>query len=130
MSDVTGQRNDRAYVRFVAISAGASGALIGTAAGSASVLMHSTWPLALLVVYLTLRLVAGARSLPHLVRLRRWWSMPAAALVAAALASLVSSVMALFLLAASGVGFIAWTIAYALLDVRVDPRGDHGAGWL
>lgn len=130
MSDVTAQPDDRAYVRFVSISAGASGALIGIAAGSASVLLHSGWPLAFLLVYLALRLVAGARSLPHLIRLRRWWSMPATALVAAVIASFVSSPIAPFLLAASGVGFIAWTIAYALLDVRIDPRGDHGGGWL
>lgn len=118
------------YGRFVAVSSGASGLVLGAAAGSFGVLVESPWPLVFLVAYLAFRLVVVARSLPHLMRLRRWWSMPLAALASATLASFVPPPIAPFVLGASVAGFIAWIVAYAIFDVRFDPRGEHGAGWL
>lgn len=122
--------NANTYARFVAISSGGSGLVLGAAAGSVAVLAQSLWPLLLLVGYLVFRLAVAARTLPHLVRLRRWWSMPLVALAAAMVASFAPSAAAPFVLGAAVAGFIAWTIVYAILDVRFDPRGEHGAGWL
>ena len=122
--------NDTTYVRFVATSSAASGVVFGAAAGSLAVLVQSSLPLVFLGAYLAVRLFAVARSLPRLVRLWRWWSMPLAAVVSATLASFVSQAAAPVVLGASVAGFIVWIVAYAIFDVRFDPRGEHGAGWL
>lgn len=122
--------NSNTYARFVAISSGASGLVFGAAAGSVAVLAKSPWPLVLLVGYLAFRIVAVIRTAPHLVRLGRWWSMPLAALTSAILASFTPLPAAPYVLGASVAGFVAWIIAYGILDTRFDPRGEHGAGWL
>jgi hypothetical protein len=56
------------------------------------------------------------------MRLGRWWSMPLLALASATLASFVPLPAAPLVLGASVASFIAWIIAYAIFDVRFDPR--------
>jgi len=119
-----------AYVRFVAISAGVSGLVVGAAAGSFSVLADSLWPIGFLIALFSFRAVVTARMHPQLARLRRWWAMPLLALASGSLFALTPREAAPIVLGAAIAGFILWIVGYAILDTRFDPRGEHGAGWL
>jgi hypothetical protein len=118
------------YRRFVTISAGTSGLVLGAAAGSFAVLAQSPWPLGFLVALLAFRAVAARRVYPHLARLRRWWAMPMVALASGVLFALTPHDVAPFVLGAAVAGLILWIVAYGVLETRFDPRGEHGGGWL
>ena len=125
-----GSVDGKAYSRFVAISAAVSGLIVGAAAGSFAVLARSEWPLALLVGYVAFRYLIARQVNPQLVRLRRWWSMPLVALAAGLAFSFAPLSVAPYGLGVAVAGFILGTVAYAILEVHFDPRGEHGGGWL
>lgn len=124
-----GRAEDASWVRLQAISSAAAGVILGLAAGAFSVLIHGLWPLGLLIAFFGWRVVIAYRIDRGLLRLRRWWAMLLFAVTTGMAATWVPFDLALGLLVASIFGWVLWFVAYAIFELRVDPRGEHGSGW-
>jgi hypothetical protein len=121
----------RAYRRFQAVAMVVAGATIGAGIGSIGIIADTWVPILVLAAVEVFRILVGVTMYPDLARSWRWWILPVVALGSGPIVRIaLPATVAPFLLGVAVAVYVLGIVAYALIDVRLDPGGRWGGRYV